>query len=421
VYENWKYRPLATVTDRDYLDTTLDESSRYVIAGNLAGLPGPFSNRAFAPWLVQPRAVVLQPNGRRSVLDPQNGYALIRQDETGTFLENFASVHNHLEFSRYMAIDNALDRLVISHPGDFYTTRQSVKVTDLDGQIVLEIGDTGSSPGMFQDPAGVAVDSASRILVADSGNSRVQVFAPDGSFLAAIGEPGSGPGQFDDLRGLTVDSGGQVLVCDGGNQRVAVLQFDGSALSWSGEIAGMADPVAVANGFNGEVLVSDAGTDAILVYDSDLEYERSLTEPLGYFGGTLDNPGGLVAVDAEHVVVCDTGNRRLATLRINGVTDVDYTWPLPAQMMLRPVRPSPFANLATITFELPADSQVDLNVYDVGGRRVRRLHSGWAEAGVHTMIWDGRDDRLYPSASGVYFIRLESASAARLQRVVHLK
>ncbi|MCA9728360.1 MAG: T9SS type A sorting domain-containing protein, partial [Candidatus Eisenbacteria bacterium] len=420
-YENWKFRTVATTANLEFLDTGLDESCRYVVAGNLGGLPGALSNRAFAPRLFQPRDVALHPDGGRTVIDPQNGYALIRQDETGTFLENFGSVHNHLEFSNYQALDRLLDRLSLSHPGDCYTTRQSVKVTDLDGALVLEIGDTGSGPGQLQQPAGVAVDSSSRILVADSGNSRIQMFTSGGTLLTMFGSAGSGDGQFGNLRGLAVDAGGRVLVCDAGNDRVAVLQLTGNDLTWVGAIPGIAEPVGVANGLNGEVLISDAATDAILVYDAGLSYVRSLTEPLGYFGGALVDPSGLVAIDNERVLVCDTGNRRVVTLRLDGTTDVPDPILDAGGLALRPAHPSPFRGETLVTFDLPAATEIELGVYDAAGRRIRSLFAGRAEAGTQTLTWNGRDDRERALASGVYFLRLRTANATRVQRVVLVK
>jgi subtilisin-like proprotein convertase family protein len=75
--------------------------------------------------------------------------------------------------------------------------------------------------------------------------------------------------------------------------------------------------------------------------------------------------------------------------------------------------PNPFGDSATLRFGLPRSQQVELAVFDVRGRRVRVLARGSREAGVHTVIWDGRDDRGRPSASGVYFCRLHAGRFSR--------
>lgn len=70
---------------------------------------------------------------------------------------------------------------------------------------------------------GVAVDDQGYIVVADSGNNRIQIFHPDGTFLRAFGSWGSGDGEFKGLEGIAVMSGGNIIVCDRENHRVQVF------------------------------------------------------------------------------------------------------------------------------------------------------------------------------------------------------
>lgn len=70
---------------------------------------------------------------------------------------------------------------------------------------------------------GVAVDDQGYILVADSGNNRIQIFHPDSTFLRAFGCWGCGDGEFKGLEGIAVMSNGNILVCDRENHRVQVF------------------------------------------------------------------------------------------------------------------------------------------------------------------------------------------------------
>lgn len=70
---------------------------------------------------------------------------------------------------------------------------------------------------------GVAVDDQGYIVVADSGNNRIQIFHPDGAFLRAFGSWGSSDGEFKGLEGIAVMSGGNIIVCDRENHRVQVF------------------------------------------------------------------------------------------------------------------------------------------------------------------------------------------------------
>ncbi len=59
-------------------------------------------------------------------------------------------------------------------------------------------------------------------------------------------------------------------------------------------------------------------------------------------------------------------------------------------------------------FSLPERGHVALNVYDAAGRLVRELEGGVMGAGLHTTVWDGRDDRGEQGAAGVYFARMQA-------------
>lgn len=84
--------------------------------------------------------------------------------------------------------------------------------------------------------------------------------------------------------------------------------------------------------------------------------------------------------------------------------------------------PNPFNPVTEIHYELPACTRVELSVYDVSGRVVRRLVDGSLEgAGRHGVKWDGRDDSGAPVASGVYFCRLEAAGELLTRKMMFLR
>ncbi len=84
-----------------------------------------------------------------------------------------------------------------------------------------------SAPGHFEEPAGIAVDSAGHVFVADRGNGRVQEFTARGRLLAAWGLTGSRLGELNRPAGIATDCRGDVLVADTANNRVQV--FAGAA------------------------------------------------------------------------------------------------------------------------------------------------------------------------------------------------
>ena len=83
--------------------------------------------------------------------------------------------------------------------------------------------------GQFSKPAGVTVDSAGNVYVADYNNNRIDRFNPAnfaGTFTS-FGSAGSGSAQFSFPAGLTVDSAGNVYVADSNNSRI--MQLTGAA------------------------------------------------------------------------------------------------------------------------------------------------------------------------------------------------
>jgi FlgD Ig-like domain len=91
---------------------------------------------------------------------------------------------------------------------------------------------------------------------------------------------------------------------------------------------------------------------------------------------------------------------------------------LPLVTALHANVPNPLNPTTTIHFDLAADGQVMLRVYDVSGRSVRTLWNGAHDRGRHMIVWNGLDDHGSPVASGVYLCRLESREAAIVRKML---
>ncbi len=67
---------------------------------------------------------------------------------------------------------------------------------DKDGNFVKEWGEIGSEPGNFRTPHGLELDSKGRLLVADRGNHRIQIFDQEGNYLESYHQHGRISGLF---------------------------------------------------------------------------------------------------------------------------------------------------------------------------------------------------------------------------------
>jgi len=99
--------------------------------------------------------------------------------------------------------------------------------------------------------------------------------------------------------------------------------------------------------------------------------------------------------------------------------------PVPAVFSLDQNYPNPFNPSTTIRFTVPSKntgkSGVSLAIYDLKGRIVKKLVSGYLEPGLHSVVWDGRNAGGMKVASGVYVARLSVEGESRNIKMALLK
>ena len=85
------------------------------------------------------------------------------------------------------------------------------------------------------------------------------------------------------------------------------------------------------------------------------------------------------------------------------------------------ISPNPFRANANMNFALSKGGAVELALYSVDGRLVRRLVHGTREAGQYQIGWDGRDEAGSLVPAGVYYARLVTQQGTFNRSLVYLK
>jgi sugar lactone lactonase YvrE len=170
------------------------------------------------------------------------------------------------------------------------------KIGPSDSHPVTTLAGNGSSVGykdekgtaaQFNEPAGVAVDAAGNVYVADRNNNCIRKITSDGAVTTFAGKGPDNPGYVDAIKGsdakfkgpsdVAIDAAGNIYVVDSGNNRVRKITPEGevSTLAGNGEAGFLDDetfggssakfnyPTGIAVDANGNVYVADQGNNRI--------------------------------------------------------------------------------------------------------------------------------------------------------------
>ena len=202
----------------------------------------------------------------------------------------------------------------------------------------LTIGTTGNGIGQLNAPRGLAVAPDDSLYVADSRNHRIEQYDPTGKLMQTFGQVSPGCpyatvpppdvplGTLCEPWALAVSPDGQwVYVADTWNHRIQKFSADGKPVkAWgtpnydpvSSGPFGLWGPRGIAVDSQGHVLVADTGNKRIIVYDADGNF-LSQFGGQGAEAGQFDEPVGL-ALDAQgNLYVADTWNQRIQVFNPN--------------------------------------------------------------------------------------------------------
>ncbi len=255
-------------------------------------------------------------------------------------------------------------------------------------------------------------------------------YAPNGTpaviWSVTVGQPIMKVVVCPDLNG---DFYEDVLVASWGNFALALSGTTGAELwrnvagddvwaaHYSYDVTGDNFPEVISGAFTGEVFLNN-GNNGEIIWSCATDSKIFTVRPIHDVNGD-----GIADVIAGQQYLNSRGGKVFV---ISGGTlepsAIDNDTPQrPENTFLLSNYPNPFNAQTAISFDLPAASDVALEIYNITGQRVRGLLHGQRDAGSHRIVWDGRDDSGIGVASGSYFARLTAGEKSSISKMTVLK
>ena len=125
-------------------------------------------------------------------------------------------------------------------------------------------------------------------------------------------------------------------------------------------------------------------------------------EVSGYFGSELSFEIGPSRIVEENLALSDIKN-------------------IPEYYVLHKAYPNPFNPLTTINYDLPKDSFVRIDVYDLMGRQIKTLVNEKIVAGYRSIHWNATNNLSQPVSAGLYIYTIQAEEFMKTKKMVLIK
>jgi hypothetical protein len=82
--------------------------------------------------------------------------------------------------------------------------------------------------------------------------------------------------------------------------------------------------------------------------------------------------------------------------------------------------PNPFNAETVISYYLQKRRDIEISIFNIRGQKICQLYKGTQSSGKHKLRWDGRDNEGFESASGIYFLKLETENFIITRKMIML-
>jgi len=101
----------------------------------------------------------------------------------------------------------------------------------------------------------------------------------------------------------------------------------------------------------------------------------------------------------------------------------EETFPKESDLVFRVYQnyPNPFNPRTVIKYNLPEQTRVTVNVYNILGQLVKTLVDKVQDPGLHETIWEGKNDSGKKVSNGIYFYRIQTEDFVEVKKMVFIK
>ncbi|MCL5019089.1 MAG: T9SS type A sorting domain-containing protein, partial [Patescibacteria group bacterium] len=120
-------------------------------------------------------------------------------------------------------------------------------------------------------------------------------------------------------------------------------------------------------------------------------------------------------VDSSGNAGLPTNSQRVTVTAVENVTEI------PTAFSISQNYPNPFNLSTSIRVSIPHPATVDLRVYNLLGQEIRTLVNKSMTAGIHEIVWDGRNQSGAIAPSGIYIYKTKAGSFTAVKKMILLK
>jgi agmatine deiminase len=253
------------------------------------------------------------------------------------------------------------------------------------------------------------------------------VVSGGGAYSLTAGQPVEVTVRFEPIvagtLGCTVDAGGDCadVVCTGVGELPSSCEVEPASLDFGtvtiGDHADLAFTITNVGGgiLTGAVsedcdhysVVSGTGAYSLTAgqsVDVTVRFEPTVAETLGC---TVDAGGDCVDV------VCTGVGEELSSSA--------GPMAIPSAFRLAPNSPNPFSSGTNVSYELPVDCQVRIEIYGILGEQVATLVDEYQKAGYRIAHWNPTAGNAGDPAAGIYLCKLQAGDYVEIRKMVYQK